>query len=111
MSRPLPPLGKLYQRKGCDLGPWVCCGPDAWEFAKNGAFPRMVLPHGADPANFRWPVHGQIVTITEHGIDAPELIRGLAHELIRSNGAEAVIAQRSVGGLLKFVGVDREQAA
>ncbi len=111
MNRPLPPFGKLYQRNGFDLGPWVCCGPDAWKFAKNSAFPRMVLPHGADPAKFRWPVRGQIVTVTEHGIDAPELIRALAHELIRSNGADAVIARRSVGGLMTFIGRAYEQAA
>ena len=93
------------------MGPWICLGPGAWEAAKASSFPRMVLPDGADPADYRWPVQRQIVTVTEHGIDAPELIRGLAHELIRSNGAEAVIAQRSVGGLLKFRRISHEQAA
>ena len=111
LSRPLPPFAKRYQQQGCELGPWICCGPGAWDDAKRGSFPRMVLPYGADPADFRWPVRGQIVTVTEHGIDAPELIRGLAHELIWSNGADVVIAQRSVGGLMKFIGVDCEQAA
>ena len=38
----------------------------------------MVLPYGVNPAAFRWPVQGQTVTVTEHGIDEQESIRGLA---------------------------------
>ena len=106
--RRLPPFGKRYQQQGCDLGAWIACGPGAWEVAKAGSFPRMVLPAGADPAGYRWPVQGQIVTVTEHGIDAPELIRGLAYELIKNGGAEAIVARRSIGGLMTFVGVDHE---
>ncbi len=106
--RRLPPFGKRYQQQGCDLGAWIACGPGGWEVARASSFPLMVLPDGADPTDYRWPVHGQIVTITEHGTDEPELIRGLAYELIGSNGAEAVIARRSVGGLMTFVGVDHD---
>ena len=106
--RRFPPFGRLYQQQGNDLGPWVACGPGAWEVAKASSFPRMVLPYGANPAAFRWPVQGQTVTVTEHGIDEQESIRGLARELISSNDAEAVIANRSVGGLMTFVGVDHE---
>lgn len=106
--KPLPPYGKQYLLGRPDLGPWVCTGSGAWKVAKTSSFPRMVMPDSADPAGYRWPVQRQIVTVTEHGIDAPELIRGLAHELIGSNGAEAVIALRSVGGLMTFVGVDHE---
>lgn len=106
--RRLPPFAKRYQQQGCELGPWITCGPGAWGAAKTSSFPLMALPDGTNPADYRWPVQGQIVTIIENGIDAPDLIRGLAHELIGSNGAEAVIARRSVGGLMTFVGVDHE---
>ena len=108
LTRKLPPFGKRYQQQGCDLGPWICCGPGAWDEARRGSFVRMALPERDDLSDYRWPVEGEIVTVVECGIDAPELIRGLAHELIGSNGAEAVIARRSVGGLMKFVGVDHE---
>jgi len=106
--KPLPPYGKQFLLGQPDLGPWVCTGSSAWEVAKTSSFPRMVMPDSADPADFRWPVEGEIVTVVECGIDAPESIRGLAHELIGRNGAEAVIALRSVGGLMTFVGADHE---
>ena len=106
--RRLPPFGRRYQQQDCDLGAWIACGPGAWEVAKASSFPLMALPDGTNPADFRWPVEGQIVTVTEYGADAPELIRSLAHELIGSNGAKAVIALRSVGGLMTFVGVDHD---
>ena len=106
--RRLPPFGKRYQQQGCDLGAWIACGPGAWEVARASSFPLMVLPDGADPSGYRWPVQGQIVTVTEHGIDAPESIRALAHELIANNGAETVFARRSVGVLMTFVGVDHD---
>ena len=106
--KPLPPYGNRYLVEKPDFGPWVCTGPGAWEAAKASSFPRMVLPYGANPAGFRWPVQGQTVTVTEHGIDEQESIRGLARELISSNDAEAVIANRSVGGLMTFVGADHE---
>ncbi len=107
----LAPYGPLYQQQGNDLGPWIACGPGAWEVAKASSFPRMVLPFGTNPADYRWPVEGEIVTVTEHGIDALESIRGLAHELIRNHGAETVIAWRSVGGLMTFIGREYERAA
>ncbi len=105
--KPLPPYGNRYLKEKPDLGPWVYVGDEAWNYAQIH-YPGMVLPPDRSPIEFRWPVQGEIVTVIECGVDAPESIRGLAHELIGSNGAEAVIALRSVGGLMTFVGVDHE---
>ena len=98
-----PPYARRYRTQGSELGPWVCCGPGAWDEAKASPFPRMVVPYGTDPKEYRWPVFGQIVTVTEHGIDAPEQIRNLAQTLITEDGAKSVIARRSIGGLMTFV--------
>ncbi len=109
--KPLPPYGKQYLLGRPDLGPWVACGAEAWEVAKASSFPRMVLPPGDAATAYRWPVSGMTVTITEHGIDSPDLIRDLARVLIADNGADAVIARRSVGGLMTFTRIAYEYAA
>ena len=103
MRRRLPPFGRRYLQQGCDLGPWIAIGPEAWKVAKMSTFPRMVLPYGERPATYRWPVHDQIVTVTEEGIDDPSVIKELARLLIQFHGAKAVIARRWVGGLMTFV--------
>ena len=98
----LPPYGKKQLDTPGELGPWICCGPEAWHAAKDGSYPRMVMPRDASPKDFNWPVAGKCVTVTEHGINDVPAIQCVARELIAHHGAKAVIARRSVGGLMIF---------
>lgn len=90
--RPLPPYGvELEARRRWGNAPpavLVLLGRDAWTRAKHpnctaGGWARLLLPEGADPSAFRWPVSG-LTAIVERG-DGPtdELVVALVRSLLR----------------------------
>ncbi len=85
----LPPYGRQFLARPPSAGPWVAIGPNAWDFASRKPFPVMVLPPGADPDYFNWPVEGASVLLVEWGASDTETLERVALALLRS-GAEFV---------------------
>ena len=105
----LPPHGKqLVERFKFRNPPFhvvVCVGMDAWKRAKEwNACPNdvsaMVLPDGADPATYAWPVSGQLVVIEAACGPSNKQLRDLA-ALLLAYGAD-VITIVSRDGLNEF---------
>jgi len=89
--RPLPPFGRQFlASKG---NAWVALGERAWEIARSKSFPVMVLPPGADPYSYRWPVAGHVVTVIESGSYDTDRLERLAL-ILMTDGARRVIACR-----------------
>ena len=92
--KPLPPYGRQYLDQRPSNGPWIACGPGAWEFTRLKPFPVIVLPDGDDPADYRWPVIDQDVLLIEVGIYDTERIERIAQVLLES-GARMVYPIRT----------------
>mgnify|MGYP001826398985 CR=1 FL=1 len=72
----------------------ICTGSDAWTFAKKEYFhptrPKLVLPYGNDPFQYRWPVKGLDITVMGFGqLENREQLFKLA-EALMIDGAELV---------------------
>lgn len=88
---PLPPYGRAFlASKG---NAWVALGERAWNVARSKSFPVMVLPPGADPYAFHWPVAGRVVTVIESGSFDTDRLERLAL-ILMVHGARRVIACR-----------------
>ena len=75
----LPPYGRQWIEAGAKYGPFVICGPGAWEMAerrKHSGF-AMVTPSDRDPLDFDWSLLNgrQTVLIEAGGFDTPRLER------------------------------------
>ena len=84
----LAPYGKLVSAAS---NLHIFAGPDAWDRAKQRKKGNaMVLPEGAEPTAYKWPVHGlEIMLIWPDASREP--IFGFGEHLIQS-GAELVVA-------------------
>ncbi len=87
----LPPYGRQFLASGRYA--WVALGDGAWHVARRKLFPIMVLPPGADPYAYQWPVAGHVVTVVESGSFDTERLERLAL-ILMTQGARRVIACR-----------------
>ena len=77
--KPLPPYGRQWIEAGAKYGPFVICGPGAWDMAKRRkrcGF-ALVAPDDRDPLDFDWSLLNgrETVLIESGGFDTPKLER------------------------------------
>ena len=100
-ANPLPPYGRAWLELVAGLGflgqsPRVAIGARAWRLAMRAiSAPIMVLPSGADPVSFAWPVRGRACFLIDTGDDLP-LLERTAWALLR-DGAPLVLPLRIIG--------------
>ncbi len=91
--RRLPPFGRQYLDNPPGAGLWVATGPRAWDIANQKPFPVVVLPPGAQPADYEWPATSGPAIIFETGPLADDPLHELAKTLMLA-GAPSVVAIR-----------------
>ncbi len=91
--RRLPPFGRQYLDNPPGAGLWVAVGSDPWKIAKGKPFPVVVLPTGAQPADYEWPATAGAAIIFETGPQDDALLHELAKTLMLA-GAPSVVAIR-----------------
>lgn len=91
--RRLPPFGRQYLDNPTSAGLWVAVGPRSWDIANQKPFPVVVLPPGAQPADYEWPTTAGAALIFETGPLDDDLLHDLAETLMLA-GAPSVVAIR-----------------
>ena len=91
--RRLPPFGRQYLDNPPSAGLWVAVGPRSWDIAVQKPFPVVVLPPGAQPADYEWPTTAGAALIFETGPCDDELLLELATMLMLV-AAPSVVAIR-----------------
>ena len=93
-TKPLPPFGKQFLAALPNSGLWVTLGPTAWTFARNRAFPVLVLPPEKEASEFRWIGHNGGALVVEVGAIDDNRLNALATELLAA-GCPFVVAIRA----------------
>ena len=106
----LPPYGKAVRPGIPNLK--IYTGVDSWERAKHRVgvnLPTLVLRHGEDPTQYRWPVAGLSLIVLDDDSER-DYLKQFGRILIHA-GAVLVVISRNSGNLPMLVSKRKVDAA